>query len=79
MDIWTIPFIIVVIIICAISLISAQKSNRAATGFLNEKDAEMPKAVENHPFTLNPILWIILVAALFIGIIILYYAFSYGI
>ena len=79
MDIWTIPFIIVVIIICAISIISAQKSRRASVGLLNERDAEMPKAVEDHPFTLNPILWIIMVAALFIGIMILYYAFSYRI
>lgn len=79
MDIWTIPFAIVVIIICAIGIASAQKSNRAATGFLNERDAEMPKAIEDHPFTLNPILWIIAVAAIFIGIIIFYYAFSFGI
>ena len=79
MDIWTIPFSIVVIIICAISILSVQKSRRAAAGILNERDAEMPKAVEDHPFTLNPILWIIMVAALFIGIIILYYAFSYRI
>lgn len=79
MDIWTIPFAIVVIIICAIGIISARKSSRATAGFLNERDAEMPKAIENHPFTLNPILWIIMVATLFIGIIIFYYAFSYRI
>ena len=78
MDIWTIPFIIVVITIIAIGVISAQKSSRAAIGFLNERDAEIPKVIENHPYTLNPIFWIILVAALFIGIIIFYYAFSSG-
>ena len=77
MDIWTIPFIIVVITIITISVISVQKSSRAA-GILNEKDAAISKVVEDHPFTLNPILWIILVAALFVGIIILYYAFSYN-
>ena len=37
MDIWTIPFIIVVIIICIISILSVQKSSRAV-GILNEKD-----------------------------------------
>ena len=78
MDIWTIPFIIVVIIISTISVLSVQKSNRAV-GILNEKNAEMPKAIEDHPFTLNPIFWIILVATLFVGIIILYYAFAYRI
>lgn len=76
MDIWTIPFIIVVIIISVISILTVKKTSRAV-GILNEKDARMPKAVEDHPFTLNPIFWIILVAALFVGIIILYYAFSY--
>ena len=79
MDIWTIPFGIVVIIICAIGIISARKTSQAASGFLNERNAEIPKAIEDHPFTLNPILWIIMVAALFIGIIIFYYAFSYRI
>ena len=79
MDIWTIPFGIVVIIICAIGIISARKSSRTAAGFLNERDAELPKAIEDHPFTLNPIIWVIMVAALFIGIIIFYYAFTFRI
>jgi hypothetical protein len=77
MDIWTIPFIIVVIIIITICILAFKKTSRAV-GILNEKNAEIPEAVEDHPFTLNPILWIILVAALFVGIIILYYAFSYN-
>ncbi|QUW21720.1 hypothetical protein JSQ81_18370 [Sporosarcina sp. Marseille-Q4063] len=76
MDIWTIPFIIVVIIISTICILSVQKSSRAV-GILNEKDAAMPEAIEDHPFTLNPIFWIILVATLFVGIIIFYYAFSF--
>jgi hypothetical protein len=77
MDIWTIPFIIVVIIIITICIFAVKKTSRAV-GILNEKNAPIPEAVEDHPFTLNPIFWIILVAALFVGIIILYYAFSYN-
>ena len=76
MDIWTIPFIIVVIVICTICAVSVRKTERTA-GILNEKNAEIPDAIEEHPFTLNPILWIILVSAIFVGLIILYYAFSY--
>ncbi|WP_172369847.1 hypothetical protein [Sporosarcina jiandibaonis] len=78
MDIWTIPFIVVVIIIIAICIATVKKTSRAV-GILNEKDAAIPKAVEDHPFTLNPIFWIILVASMFIGIMILYYAFAYRI
>ena len=33
-------------------------------------------AIEEHPFTLNPIIWIVLVAVFFIGIVIFYYAAS---
>jgi fatty acid desaturase len=75
MDIWTVPMIIVVLIICLIGLASARKLHHANAG-TNEQDSAIPQAVEEHPFTLNPIIWIILVAAFFIGLVIFYYATS---
>jgi hypothetical protein len=41
------------------------------------KDSQVPEAIEEHPYTLNPIFWVILVATFFIGIVIFYYATSF--
>lgn len=75
MDIWIVPMVIVVVIICAIALASTRKSHRAnALG--NGQDSAIPKAIEEHPFTLNPIIWVIAVAGIFMFIVIFYYATS---
>ncbi len=76
MAIWTIPFTIVVIIICLISVVSARKTNKASA-LVTGKDSEIPEVIEDHPFTLNPIFWIILIATVFTGIVIVYYATSF--
>lgn len=75
MDIWIVPMIIVVAIICTIALVSARKMHRANAS-VNGQDSAIPKAIEEHPFTLNPIIWVIAVAAIFIFIVIFYYATS---
>ena len=75
MDIWSVPMIIVVAIICAIGLASVRKWQRA-DAVVDGQDSAIPKAIEEHPFTLNPIIWVILVAAAFMFIVIFYYATS---
>ncbi|WP_203246061.1 hypothetical protein [Sporosarcina beigongshangi] len=75
MDIWVVPMIIVVLIICLIGLMSARKTRQPNT-VANGQDSAIPEVIENHPFTLNPIIWVILVAASFIFIVIFYYAAS---
>ena len=75
MNIWIVPMIIVVAIICTIGLASARKWQRA-DAMADGQDSEIPKAIEEHPFTLNPIIWVILVAGAFMFIVIFYYATS---
>lgn len=75
MDIWIVPMIIVVAIICAIGLASARKWHRADAS-VNGQDSAIPKVIEEHPFTLNPIIWVIAVAGIFMFIVIFYYATS---
>jgi len=47
-----------------------------ATVVINGTDDQISGPIEEHPFTLNPIIWIALVAAIFIGIVIFSYAAS---
>ena len=75
MNVWAVPFISVVLIICIISLISAKKWNKAYV-VVDGQDNQISDPIEEHPFTLNPIIWIALVAVLFIGVVIFYYAAS---
>ncbi|MEK3935272.1 hypothetical protein MKY41_08085 [Sporosarcina sp. FSL W7-1349] len=75
MDIWSIPLAIVVLIVTAITIWSVRKW-QSGDPVVNGRDSQIPEAIEEHPFTLNPILWVILVAVFFIGIVIFYYAFS---
>jgi hypothetical protein len=75
MGIWTIPFILVVGIIILISVSGVRKVEKAKVISLNEVD-RIPESMEKHPLTFNPVIWAILVAAVFIGIMIFYYATS---
>lgn len=75
MDVWAVPLIGVVVIICLISIVSVRKSNKASA--MVKGRTEINDAIEDHPFTLNPILWVILVATIFVGIVIVYYAASF--
>jgi len=75
LDVWTVPFIIVVLVICIISFIAVKKWNKV-TVVVDGQDDQISDPIEEHPFTLNPIIWIVLVAVFFIGIVIFYYAAS---
>lgn len=72
MDIWTIPVVIIIAIIAVISWKSVRNWN-APVVRLNEEDQRIPEAIEDHPFTVNPIIWVIGIAALFILSVIFYY------
>lgn len=78
MDMWAGPLSSVMVIICLISIFAVRKyskesaklKERAGTNQANE-------AIEDDPHTLNPMVWIILVATVFMGIVIFYYATSF--
>lgn len=70
--VWTTPLIIVTGILAWITIASIRKTSKLSS--LTSGRDEISETVEEHPFTLNPIIWIILVATVFIGIVIVYYA-----
>ena len=73
-DIWMVPVLIVIAIMALIVVLSIRKKPETnPEGILNRQDRSVAKPIEDHPFTLNPIIWVILVAVLFMGIIIMYY------
>ncbi len=74
LDVWTVPLILVVLIICVIGITAVLKWNKAV--IVIGEDGPIPAEIEEHPFTLNPIIWVVLVATFFIGIVIFYYAAS---
>ncbi|EGQ27120.1 hypothetical protein ABZ756_06835 [Mammaliicoccus sciuri] len=69
-DIWLWPMIFVSAIMLWICLAAVRKSSRSLQ--LNEKD-QIPETVAEHPYTINPILWIILIATFFALFVIFYY------
>ena len=75
LDIWTVPFVIVVLIIISISVVSVWKWNKAFA-VISGQDIQTAAENEDHPFKLNPIIWIALTALFFILIVIFYYAAS---
>lgn len=74
--VWVIPYILVAAIVSWITVASIRKSSKL-TSITTGKD-DIAQEIEEHPFTLNPIIWIILVATIFIGIVIVYYAGNFG-
>lgn len=70
------PFLIVTILFGWITISSIRKSSKLAS--LTEGRDEISETVREHPFTVNPIIWIILIATAFTGIVIVYYAASVG-
>ncbi|MCG7342700.1 hypothetical protein MHZ92_01070 [Sporosarcina sp. ACRSL] len=73
MAIWIIPLLIVFAIIGFIAWKAVRKWDMVAATTFDEKDHAIPRAVEKHPFTLNPIIWVIGVASIFILFVIFYY------
>lgn len=78
-DIWTIPIGIVVAVIVLIGILSIwKKPHYNPDGVLNRQDRSVAEPIEDHPFTMNPILWVILVAAVFTLLVIFYYWASFA-
>ena len=73
MAIWFIPLAIVFAIIGIIGWKSMKKFDAVAATSFTEQDHRIPKAVEEHPFTMNPVIWVIGIAALFIVFVIFFY------
>lgn len=76
MTIWIMPLIIVAAIVLWITIYGIRKTTKA--NVLVDGRDEISETIQEHPFTLNPIIWIILVATIFIGIVIAYYAWNLG-
>lgn len=76
MTVWVVPLIIVNVLLLWVTLTAIRKSSRLAS--LATGRDEIPEIVEEHPFKINPIIWIILIAAAFMGFVIAYYAAGGG-
>lgn len=76
MSMWIFPYIVLTVIVSVISVLSIRKTNEASP-LKTGKDHAIPEVIENHPFTLNPIIWAYLIVAAFIFIVIVYYAAIY--
>ncbi|WJY28890.1 MULTISPECIES: hypothetical protein [Sporosarcina] len=77
-DIWVVPIMVVIAVILLIGLLSVlKKPAYNPEGALNRQDRSVAEPIEDHPVGLNPIFWVILVAALFMAVIIMYYWASY--
>lgn len=73
-DMWLWPMVIVTVIMVGICAAGIRKSRRSFQ--LNAKN-QIPDMAAEHPFTMNPLLWIILIASFFIFIVIFYYWASF--
>lgn len=71
--IWILPYLVVTAIILWITVTSVRKAMMS----MGER-TEISETIEDHPFTLNPIIWVILLATIFIGIVIVYYAVNFS-
>jgi len=76
MDIWAWPLLGVVIIISAIGLYSTLSIMKFENRRLQANDSPVSQKVKQHPYTMNPIVWVLLAALVFIAIVIAYYTAS---
>lgn len=74
--VWIIPFTIVAAIVIWITVYGIYKTSKS--NVLVDGRDEINETIQEHPFTLNPIIWVILVSTIFIGIVIAYYAWNLG-
>ncbi|HLR10903.1 MAG TPA: hypothetical protein VK120_05925 [Sporosarcina sp.] len=72
MGMWLIPTLITSGIIILIGILSVRKTVKFDMQL--EREDIIPEKIAEHPFTLNPIIWIIFIALAFMGIVIVYYA-----
>ncbi|WP_158232719.1 hypothetical protein [Sporosarcina sp. P17b] len=66
--------IIVTVVMLGIGIAGVRKTSRSFQ--LNEKN-KIPDTAAEHPYAMNPLLWIIIIASAFIFIIVFYYWASF--
>ena len=73
MQMWIWPLIVAIIIIIVISTVTTMKvaKTQEQQGVF---DSEIAEPIRDHPFLFNPIILAIVVAGIFMGIMIAYYA-----
>lgn len=72
MGMWTIPAIIVVVLISVFAYMSTLHVAKETERRAQPNDTPIPEALKNHPTALNPIIWVYVVVGLFFTIIIFY-------
>lgn len=78
MGMWTIPTIIVCIIIGIISYYLTLNVMKKTEQRARVTDTPIPKSVKEHPIVFNPIIIMYIIFLLFTGFIIFYYWSIYG-
>jgi len=67
--------IFVTLIIIWITYASISKSEKGKTNVKGR--AEISEVIEEHPFAVNPIIWVTIISYIFMGFAIVYYATSF--
>jgi formate hydrogenlyase subunit 3/multisubunit Na+/H+ antiporter MnhD subunit len=76
MGIWTWPLLGVILIISAIGFYSTLSIMKFENRRKQVNDSPVSQAVKEHPYTMNPVVWVLVAALVFISVIIAYYAAS---
>ncbi|MBD8026624.1 short-chain dehydrogenase [Ureibacillus sp. Re31] len=78
MGMWTIPMIITVVLIIAVSYYLTAGVMKKSRQRASATDTPINKMVKEHPVAMNPIIIMYLIFGLFAGIMIFYYWSIYG-
>jgi Trk-type K+ transport system membrane component len=73
MGLWTWPLLGIIIIIGAIGFYTTRRIMVFERKREQTNDSPIPVAVKDHPYSLNPIIWVYFAALVFIAILIGYY------
>ncbi|WP_019416119.1 hypothetical protein [Paenisporosarcina sp. TG20] len=76
MGMWTWPLMGVVLIISAIGFNATRRIMTFERKRQSANDSPIPESVKEHPFVLNPIIWVYLASLIFVSLLIFYYATS---
>lgn len=76
MGIWAWPLVFVIFIIIGIGFYATWRIMVFDRKRQEVNDSPIPQTIKEHPFVLNPIIWVYLTALLFVTILIAYYVAS---
>lgn len=76
MGIWAWPLVFVIFIISGIGFYATWRIMVFDRKRQEVNDAPIPQTMKEHPFVLNPIIWVYLTALVFVTILIAYYVAS---